>query len=476
MKVQAVILAVLSVALILTAAPRDAAAESPVTFSGYLRLRNIALGGFFPQSGDVDKASDNYFVSRLRVNVDFKPNDRVEIRWRFHGPHGARWGTTATRQNEDFSLFSQYFYGVVKTDWGTISVGRVSYDIDSAGLRTLGYAPVWGWNGYSNIFDRDSENDGIMYFNKWDNGFGLKAFYVKRAHGLPALTSGGVSYFLKDADYDRYSIEPFYQWDTGGVSLALQYDRNNFNYSYSNNIAAGSLPDPTVDTNYVVTVNPAFYQGWAVGGDKKLSVHGEFKYALGKFRRGPIGGVEQREITQDGFGGYLDLALDYQQGTAALAGWYFRGNDQGPGYNRPNDWRDHSLVDGGEGFYPFFLFYYGNNFFAANATRDLEGNQQPGHWAVALFGNHNINEFVTLNYGIGSFRKTNDYYLADGSTASRTLGTEVDVGLTVKVLDNLLWQTKVGVFDTGKYYSDVYGRSEFDRTLWGLANELLFTF
>jgi hypothetical protein len=479
-----VVLAMLATVVLIASVTPDASAESPVTFSGYLRLRTLALGGFFSDEADLDKVSDRYAISRLRVNVEFKPNDNVSVRWRFHGPHGARFGTTNTGASGDFSLYSQYFYGVVKTGWGTFSAGRVSYDIDSAGLRTLGYAPLWGFGTSGNIFDRDSENDGIMYFNEWDNGFGLKAFYVKRAHTPPRFVDANqnVHENYKDADYDRYSIEPYYRWETGGVSLALQYDRNKYNLTYGTNVAA--LPggfDETVDKNYVITINPAFYQSWAVGNDSTLSVHAEAKYAFGKRREKRVGhpADDDREITQDGFGAYLDLSYAYPQGDTTLAGWYFRGNDggeQGSAYSRPDDWKDHSLVNPGEGFYPFILFYYGNLFLTPGTARDLEGNQAPGHWALALLGNHSFNEYITLNYGIASFRKTTDWYLADGRKASRSLGTEIDLGLTVKILDNLQWQTKVALFDAGHYYADRYNRPEFNRTVWAWGNEFLFTF
>ncbi|MDR1081046.1 MAG: hypothetical protein LBQ79_08830 [Deltaproteobacteria bacterium] len=482
MKFRTVVLALVAAAAFQVWVAPFASAESPVTFSGYLRLRTFALGGFFSNSPDLDKVSDRFAVTRLRVNVSFKPTDNVEIRWRFHGPHAARWGTTATGGTGDFTLYSLYFFGIVKTDWGTISAGRVSSDIDSAGLKTLGYTPAWGFSSQGWIFDRDSENDGVMYYNEWENGFGLKAFYVKRASRPPYYSSGGVERYFKDADYDRVSVEPFYKWESGAASLAVQYDRNSYDYTYGTNIAAvASVNPPTadVDTNYVVTINPALIQSWAVGVDKSLTFHAEAKYAFGKRRPGPVNGEKQREITQDGFGAYADLTLSYPQGDASLAGWYFRGNDAGVGHaiGAQSDYKDHGLVNAGEGFYPFLLFNYGNSSLASNnAAINLEGYQSPGHWAAALLGNHKLNDYVTLNYAVGTFRKTNDYYLTDDKKASRSLGSEIDLGLTVKIMDNLLWQTKFALFDAGHYYSDRYDRPEFNRNIWGWANEFLFTF
>ncbi|MDR1039974.1 MAG: porin [Deltaproteobacteria bacterium] len=471
MKMRTLVLA-FATALVFTAAGSpEASAESPVTFSGYLRLRTIAMGGFFPSGGTGDEASDRYAQTRLRLNVSFKPTDNLEIRWRFHGPHNSRWGTTNTGNTGDFSLYSLYFFGIVKTDWGTISVGRVSSDIDSAGLKTMGYTPSWGFSTQGWIFDRDSENDGIMYTNKWDNGWGLKAFYVKRASRTPVAVANEIN---RDIDYDRFSIEPYYKWETGSASLALQYDRNNYDFD-SNGVNVVASPATTnVKTNYFFSINPALIQTFAVGQDKNLTLHAEAKYSVGRRQAGPVAGVDQKSERQDGFGAYADLQLNYPQGDAALAGWYFSGDDGGPGYRRPADRKYHGLVTPGEGFYPFLIMYYGHTF--VSGSRSLEGYQSPGHWAVALLGNHKFNDYVQLNYGVGTFRRTNDWYLESGEKASRTLGSEINLGLTIKIMDNLMWQTKLALFDAGSFYSERWERPEFDRTLWGWNNEFLFSF
>ncbi|MDR1040702.1 MAG: porin [Deltaproteobacteria bacterium] len=469
------ILTLVAALAFIAAAPPGAYAESPVTFSGYLRIRTIAMGNFFPDQGnaseryrEMDKVGDRYAVSRLRLNVVFKPNDNLEIRWRAQGPSAARFGTTNSRT--DSTLYSTYFYGLVKTDWGNLSVGRISSNFDSAGLQTLGYLPSWGFSAYGLIFDRDSENDGIMYTNEWDNGFGLKAIYMKRAHLVPNAIAGE---FNADADYDRMSIEPYYKWDTGAASLALQYDRNMYNFA-SNGIDIGAV-DTNVQENYLVSINPALIQSWKLSDDKSVTLHAEAKYSFGHRKAGPIDGVEQRSIKQEGFGAYVDFTLGYPQGTASLAGWYFTGNDSGPGYVQGSNWKDRGMVNPGEGFYPFIMFYYGTYSFVGGAT-NLEGFQRPGHWALAILGNHKLNDYLTLNYGLGTFRKTSDYYITPTSKASRSLGNEVNLGVTVKILDNLTWQSKLGLFDAGDYYSDRYDRPDFDRTLWGWANEFLFSF
>ncbi|MDR0615040.1 MAG: hypothetical protein LBF82_03685, partial [Lactobacillales bacterium] len=72
-----------------------------------------------------------------------------------------------------------YYYGFLRTEYGNISVGRISLDFDSAGLQTLGYSPTWGFNAQAFPFDRDTEADGFLYRKDWENGFGLRAYYAK---------------------------------------------------------------------------------------------------------------------------------------------------------------------------------------------------------------------------------------------------------------------------------------------------------
>ncbi|MDR2611795.1 MAG: hypothetical protein LBG06_02795 [Deltaproteobacteria bacterium] len=461
-----------------------ASAESPITFSGYLRLRTIAFGGAMPSNGNLrDPISERYGHTRFRVNVVFKPSDIIEVRWRFHGPHGTRWGNTDSSAN---NLRSIYFFGVAKTSFGTFRAGRISSDFDSAGLQTLGYLPYWGFSSQALPFDRDSENDGIEYRNDWDNGFGLKMFYMKRASSMlgdgaavPAALAGQYerSAAVKDGDYDRFSVEPYYKWGTGGVSLALQYDTNKFDYDNTNGGDVGGREDFLVRKNYFMSINPALVQQWDIGNGKTFAIHAEAKYSFGKRQMAtPEGGVAPPSQKQDGFGAYLDFTLGYPQGSASLVSWYFRGTDEyGPGANDPRtNPAYHSLVHGGEGFYPFMLFNYVQSYLTGIAQTG--GWQTAGNWGVGVLGNHKLNDFVTLNYGIGTFGRTADYFITDTRKASRGMGTEVDLGFVIKILDGLQWQTKFAYYNVGNYYGDRNGRPEWNHDMWGWANEFLFQF
>ncbi|MDR2406452.1 MAG: hypothetical protein LBE27_08805 [Deltaproteobacteria bacterium] len=464
MKLHRFLISVLSFALLTVFVAGELMAESPVTFSGYLRIRGFATGGYFAPLGTdtTAKAGDRFAISRFRVNLVFKPNDNVEIRWRFQAPSGSRWGTS------EHPATTSYMFGILKTDFGNFSIGRISTDIDSAGLQTLGYTPGWGVGTQGYIFDHDTERDGFIYRNNWDNGMGLKIFYAKMNSANPSATDP----MRKDFDYDRYSVEPYYKWENGGVSLALQYDRNNYHTS----ISTSSTQTNPARNNYF-SVNPAFMQKWAFSENVALTMHAEAKYSNGKYK--PSALPNAPTFKQDGFGAYLDFDLNYGSGNTTLGGWYFDGNGEkqttAGSTNFVSDPDRHNLVQPGQAFYPFVVFYRG---FTAPATRlaTWGGAEQPNHWAYALMGNHKINDYVTLNYGIADFRRSRGAQLVNGTKVSKHLGTEFDLGIVVKFLDTVQFSSKVGVFANGPYYKERYLDNNYDGTTWAWGNELIFNF
>ncbi|MDR2349167.1 MAG: hypothetical protein LBF41_00900 [Deltaproteobacteria bacterium] len=429
-------------ALIFAGASR---AESPVTFSGFIELNRYDHGGYFNVTDYLPKADDlgdHYFSTRLRLNVSFKPTDYLEIKWRLHAPHAQRWGTGTAQLTPS----TRYIYGIVTTAIGKFSAGRISYDLNSAGLQTLGYLPYWGMNAQFNPFDVDSEDDGIMYRNDWDNGFGLKAFYLKDASESD----------VKDGDYDRYSIEPYYKWEGGGASFAVQYDRNMTN---------------DVIENYYVSVNPAIVHSFAVGEGTSLGFHAEAKYSVGKRRDT----AASDEYTIDGLGVYADLALMYPSGDVTLSGWWFNGNEEGdPASHVTGGGTRHDLVDGGEGFYPFVVFYLGHYHDAGYFNHN--SYMQPNHWGVALLGNHRFTEKINFNWSVGTFQRVKDYFNAEDKAISKNMGTEADLGLDVTLMDNLYFNSKVGVFAPGDYYQQRYPTASISDLVWAWGNRLTYTF
>jgi hypothetical protein len=354
-----------------------------------------------------------------------------------------------------------YAFGILKTEFGKFSFGRISTDIDSAGLQTLGYVPTWGMGTQGYIFDHDTEREGMIYRNDWDNGFGLKVFYSKLSHFQPTDEVAP-----RDADHDKYSIEPYYKWENGGASLALQYERN----MYASTLAAQK------ELNYFFTLNPAFMHKFDVGAETSLTFHAEAKYSNGKYKNQ---GPNNQTHRQDGFGAYLDMTLGYPSGTASLAGWWFDGDGEKQAAEGSTTFNTspnrHNLVHAGQAFYPFVVFYEGHT----SPTRklgDFGGKQKPGHWAAAVLGNHKFTDSLTLNYGIGYFMRTRGASLADGRKISKQIGTEFDLGIVYKFLEKVQFSSNVGILATGPYYRERYLNDHHRGAVWAWGNELLFNF
>ncbi|MDR2352790.1 MAG: hypothetical protein LBF22_06420 [Deltaproteobacteria bacterium] len=450
-------------------------AESPVTFSGYLRVRSWILDNYWATSaaGSTSRG-DSYAETRFRLNLVFKPNDKVEIRWRGQAPHNSRWGTTTTA---DLYLRSIYFFGIAKFSFGNISVGRISSDVDTAGLATLGYAPTWGVASQGFIFDSDNETDGLMYrFN--GETFGVKAYYVKRSTTAPTALES-------EHDYNKISVEPYYKWKSGGISLALQYDMNK---NTTNNISYKFF-----------SINPSLVNTWDLGDGLKLSTHLEAKFSFGE-RAFPYTaaflndrGLDETKVS--GAGVYFDFNIEYGAGSTTFAGWWLDGTPDDASQN-PRRVKRRDLVTAGTAFYPFLLFYHGYGSSQLSGSIPLEGreigtfndfntnnsvnNYGSNHWALALLGKYKVMDGVTITYGLGSFNRTKAYTLADGTSASKSLGTEANVGVIVKLLDNLTWTSTAAAFIPGDYYQDRYhtatNKIEADRTIFGWGNEFVFSF
>jgi hypothetical protein len=334
---------------------------------------------------------------------------------------------------------------VVKTQYGKISVGRISSDFNSAGLQTLGYIPSWGVGAQGFIFDVDSENDGIMYRYDHSSGFGLKAFFIKK--------SSTVATTQLDADNDRYSFEPYYKWANGGASFAIQYDRDM-------NAIGGVYPEQ----NSYFSINPAFIQSFEISEGVSLALHAEAKISRGSRK---INAATEK-VTTSGAGVYADITLNYPSGNTSLAGWWFDGNSSTTQANR-----DHTLVEPGEGFYPFAVFFQGTPL--SSGARSFGSLMQPNHWGIGILGNHKITDSFTVNYGVGSFYKSKSLKNAEGKDISKHMGTEFDLGFVAKLMDNIQFSSKLGVFSTGAYYKEAFGENN-DSTVVGWGNEFIFSF
>jgi hypothetical protein len=496
-------------AMMAVGAASQASAASQVDFNGYYRAYYYVGGNLGYQAGDA-AFTDSFFAHRLQVNVTFTPTDEISLYWRVRGPSFQRWGTGS------MNVITHYIYGSIKQDWGTVLVGRLSDDLDTFGLGSLGYAmetdPV---NGYATPFDGGDVKDAIRYVNTWDNGFSLAAQYGKLATNAPDT-------WTSDSDSDIFLLEPRYEWDGGGVTLALAYNRD-----ATPGVDAG---DGDRDKVTAWFINPAFAHSF---GD--FSIHFEGQAGWGStevFSADPA--VSHPDIDEEGYGVYLDVDYNYGPGNVTLAGWWVSGTELDEGYDAEGNWTGEatskSLFGLGGNFYPLVVAYSGtaSGYFRNGAYVDagntnavavannaaanfifgpggfddaniidletglpsayayavqtlypqerfdsLNAGTEANHWALALTGNHAFTDEIALHWAVAYLGLNQPNYRIANSInvdndvdvlnsvgyieQSKDLGWEIDLGLEFQLLDNLRFSSVFGYMVTGDAFQTLRG-------------------
>ncbi|MDR2405800.1 MAG: hypothetical protein LBE27_05460 [Deltaproteobacteria bacterium] len=514
------------------AAPAFAA--SPIEFEGYVKVFHENLSNFQRRAENpLDRES--FFWNRFEIAATFKPNDNVLVFWQFRGPDFQRWGAGGTE------LATRAVYGEMSFDFGTVRGGHIVEGLPGTvgGLASLGYAPAWGTEGllYVMPFDYNSPVDALTFDNKWDltNGhkFGLAVYYDKigtnfdNSNLIPGAYPVGITAFTdtealdpaKDQDYDVFGVEGTYEWDTGGFSLGVEYQRNN--------------TDPAVEKDYAMFVNPAFVQSFG-----PFAIHFEGKIGWGKrtYNRdlvpenvanwiavdylGGEPGSWNYGIENKGLGLYLDGVYTYDQGDLTIAGWYVTGSNMNEKRGSLN-----SLVDLGD-FAPFLVAFNGqtlgngqfsdvlgagwmggtgNSVFEGwtpDGSVDAIGYNvgQKNQWGIGILGNHTIiPDKISMNYGLGYFRlakpslvwvgdDNGGYYAApfvqSGDPSpfryqSKDLGWEIDLGFTFFIFENVYLETQIGYMFNGdafEYWDDDAKAWKDPKDTFAWANVLAFQF
>lgn len=377
-------------AMMVAGSAAPASAASHIDFSGYYRV-NYMMDMNRGHGSEGQSFTDSYFDDRLLIEMTFSPTDEIAVHWQLRGPNRQRWGTGTRVGN----LVTQHVYGEIKQDWGTVLIGRLDDGLDQYGLATLGYAPGFGPYQYYSPFDDGAVRDGIRYSNRWDNGFGMLAQYVK----VEANTDDDGR---SDEDWDRVQLEGSYLWDGGGASLGFQYDRS-ATHSYPNtgdgyamyrapNRGFYGLQNKT-DAFYV---NPAIMHSWG-----NFSVH--FEGMAGWATTDYLGyklnadGTTWRSGTHsfdsDGYGAYLDFDYNYGPGNVNLAAWWVSGSDLG-------DKDSSSLVDFGGNFYPLLVAYgyTGNGNWRGNTDSSINSQANSIGIANNAFTNFILPALADTNY------------------------------------------------------------------------------
>jgi hypothetical protein len=517
-------LALFCLALALAATSVPAMAATNIDFNGYLKVFHENLHNFSRSGVNNARDNDSFFENKLQVNLEIQPNDDISIFWTFRSVNYARWGAIpagsggAPAGPADF--FTRWLYAEVRQPWGTVQIGRLADGLGSnaGGLASLGYTPGWGSEFlYVMPFDIDGPTDSIVYSYDFGNGFVLAAFYAK--DNIDALTGNSVPFpgipavlpyqdiQRKDADRDRFGIEPRYQWDTGGVSLGVVYIRDmTFDQQ-------GALLGPPFNAYqgwatkdaYEIMINPSFVQNWGPFAIHFEGIVGFGKYTQRSYLPTCVNNTTfcEREYRDNGLGLYLDASYNYGAGDITLMSWFADGSSYDDIYDATGAIRinakHHSSIGMGD-FAPFLVAYNNTTLGTGTWTNNVADNfgdplnidaGDTNHWGIAILGNHAINDDIKLNYGLGYFRLVSNpfdsNFLTSGINAtpntSKTLGFEVDLGATFQILDNLSFETQFGYMFNGSAYRASwydaggvawYGPKPKDTFAW--ANVLAVTF
>jgi hypothetical protein len=434
-----------------------ASAKSQIDFSGH--YRTYMYGVMNQQFTNSDYSTTDFTLfDRLQFDMAFHATDEVSVYWRLRAPARQRWGQYAA----ETSIQSRYFYGEVKQDWGTVSIGRLQDAYADLGLASLGWAPGGpDVNAtYMGVFDWDDAASGIRYANRWDNGFQLAAAVLRL--GTAEKANG-----LSEETNDIFILEPAFFWDGGGASFGIHYQRDHLQTQMAGvgdkldarEAAAGTTnPDYPNGRNWGGPDQPA-YKFYAINpavshsfGD--FSIHFEAKMGWGTWQ-------ETNEDTEDvkisGYAAYFDVDYNYGPGNVNLAAWWAAGT---------SDDNDGDKITGaqdmGGAFAPLVVAFLSNgngwNRGSTNAValaNELSGpgdqiiSLQANHMAVDLNGAHAFTDDLTLTYALA--------YLALNKTAEgkkKDIGYEADLGLQIQLLDNLHLGTTFGYLMAGKALQD----------------------
>lgn len=380
-------------ALMVAGSAAPASAASHIDFSGYYRIMYMSETNT-GHGRESQSFTDSYFQDRLNFDITFSPTDEISVYWRLRGPGSyQRWG----RYNKnDKGLYTQYIYGEIKQDWGTILIGRMSDDLDCAGLCTFGYMPE-NIPVYTNVgpFDRGDIMDGIRYSYDWDNGFSILAQYVKLGNNDQdgGTIDGSKGYWdaagnwvdtnpngASDQDYNRIQVQVAYAWDGGGASLHGFYDRDAQGNGPATLGYGAQYNWVTVPGGHALRLNkveqwglnPAIMHTW---GDFSVHFEGMATWGQAEYTyRNAAGKKGTADVDGQGYGAYLDFDYNYGPGNVTLASWWVSGSDVDEMYNRDGSFKANPESDSiadivGGNFYPLLVAYNGYNSNPGNSNR-----------------------------------------------------------------------------------------------------------
>ena len=337
--------------------------------------------------------------------------------------------------------------GTYAWDGGGVSL-NVFYDRNATsgidGTNALGWSAGNDWyNGALNKIEQWGLNPSIMH--AWDNGFSIH-FEGMAMWGSAeyAYTNANGRNRTKDMDGEGYGayLDFDYNYGPGNATLAGWWvSGSDLNEMNEKDPKSKSIADLAAGNFYPLLV--------AYNGDN-LNGGGNRYYGNAGRHLSGIGFANNayENYVSDGHAGRL-----VGETTATTTATYAALNNT-----------DIDLNAGGT-FEAQFL--NGGRTQKVSFNNDTDAN----HWAVALTGNHAFTDDISVHYGLaylalnkanyrvakaGSYDGTN--WTTNGyTTQDKDLGFEIDLGVTIQLLDNLKFSSAFGYMFNGDAYKQLKG-------------------
>ncbi len=409
-----------------------------VDISGTYRARGIAVQDQTMRSntGSTDASMD----MRLRVQTVFKVSDDLKVTVRFDALD-KQWGTSdsvsATTTNATVTAVGgvghTHTATTAQTFGNNIDFDR-AYMTFNTGIGKFDIGRMAGGTWAGDVFDTAYDSDRIKFTTKLGD---LILIYIFQKH-LEA-DAGGIAGTNADSDYDIHWIAPIYKTESWSAGVLAGYARSMG--SSDTNVASTQF-----DTNVTIVV-PYFK-----GKFGNFSVFAELFSLQGDASDYDIAG-SPTDVDKDELAYNVELGLSLGAVNLEL-GYVFTSGDDGTNaaedssftYGTGDEWEKMFILNGSTG-----------GFTGAGVLGGLGNLSQNGaiaHGTKQIYGGASFAVNDQLNVGV-----LLSYAEADETPAlwKDEYGSEIDLIVKYKLMDNLNYTFKAAFLDAGDYYYGATG-------------------
>jgi len=433
----------------------SALAATSISFSGSYQVRGFYLSNPEMKGGDENTANDGevssaWFDHDLYIYTTFKVTDALSLKLNINAYGGQMWGDIQANRwwgsgaemlgasgpggagaiNDSSPEFYQC-YMQIKTQYGLFYFGRMAGG--QAGLIMVPAAQASPVSAPRYVFDSEASRDRFKWFLPLGKA-GLLFVYEKSAE-----KGGQQAYAARVSDYDmdQWAFAPMYNWEHGhaNVLFALLRDRHNVDGTslftairprYGN---AGRVDvwfiHPALRLNYdMFEFNTELY--WASG--------------TADFNNPALQDIDVEDSAY-----YFDLQYKYGPGKIGLMYLWCQGDDdQFDASKAVKDNKDSvAILRSGADFQPLYAAY--------GAYDGLRYNTD-NHQLISLWWDHSLTEDLMLHAAYGWIKINKPGKTAGGANISDDYGSEFDLGIAYKLMNNLEYQAHFGYFMPGDFW------------------------